>query len=203
MPKDGSQTLSHILEGGLAVASVHGLGGITIGALASELGMSKSGLYGHFKSKEKLQLAILQNAIDRFVEGVIAPALKAPRGEPRVRALFESWLSWAHATDLPGGCPFVTAAVEFDDQPGAIRDFVAKSQRDWLDTLAHAVKIGIGEAHFDPAVDPDQVAFEIYSTAYGYHFVSRLLKDPVCEMRARQSFERILENAGAGGKSHG
>ena len=127
MPKDGTQTLQTILQGGLAVASVEGLGGLTIGSLASELGLSKSGLYGHFKSKEKLQIAILQNAIDRFVEAVVAPAFKAPRGEPRVRALFERWLNWAHAVDLPGGCPFVSAAVEFDDKPGRIRDFIVKS----------------------------------------------------------------------------
>ncbi len=195
MKVKGKQTKSAILQQGLALASIKGLGGITIGVLADEVGMSKSGLYGHFKSKENLQLEILSFATERFIEEVVAPSLKATRGEPRVHTLFERWVKWADANYLPGGCIFIDAIAEFDDQPGPIRDLLVKTQRDWMDTLATAARIAVEEKHFRADLDPVQFAYDIYSVAYGYHFAYRLLEDTNARKYANNSIKRILADA--------
>src|SRR5690242_942401 len=103
--------------------------------------MSKSGLFAHFASKEALQIAVLDDARDRFVTTVVSPALKEPRGEPRVRALFDRWLRWEQAAFQPGGCVFVAAAAELDDQEGPVRDRLVEIQRDWVDALETAARI--------------------------------------------------------------
>lgn len=191
----GNLTKQKILENGVAMASVEGLGGVTIGNLAKMVGLSKSGLYGHFNSKENLQLAILQNAIDRFIEQVVLPALKTPRGEPRVRALFERWLTWDHSEFMPGGCLFVDAAVELADQPGPLRDLLVQAQQDWLDTLSSAARIAIDEGHFREDLDTDELAHNVYSAAYGYHFISRLLRDRDAKRHALNLVETLLADA--------
>ncbi len=114
----GAITRQAVLERATQLASRVGLGGLTIGSLADELELSKSGLFGHFRSKEALQIQILDHAAARFVESVVRPALREPRGEPRMRALFERWLDWGRSSPMPGGCLFVAAATELDDRPG-------------------------------------------------------------------------------------
>ena len=116
----GEETRAAIVEVGLATASKVGLGALSLGELAKEVGLSKSGLFAHFDSKENLQLAVVRRAIERFVEVVIAPALAEPRGEPRVRALFYNWFHWSRSSELPGGCFFIAASSELDDQPGLL-----------------------------------------------------------------------------------
>ena len=190
--RKGEQTRQTILDAALAEASLAGLAGLSIGSLAEKVEMSKSGLFAHFSSKEDLQLRVLQTARDRFIEDVIVPALQQPRGEPRVRALFENWLSWTESQHLPGGCPFVSAAVELDDQPGALRDYLVQSQRDWLDTLATAARISVEEGHFRQDLDPQRFAFEFYSIILAYYHFSRLLEDPQTPERCRVSFEDLL-----------
>lgn len=187
----GEDTRHAILGEALALASEVGLGGVSIGALAERVGMSKSGLFAHFASKENLAVAILEEAARRVVEEVVAPALRAPRGEPRLRALFERWLAWAGG-GLPGGCIFMAAAMELDDRPGPARDRLVASQRDWLGTLAQAVRIAIEEGHFRRGTDPEQLAFELYAVGHAYHTLVRLLRDPSAEKRARQAFERLV-----------
>ena len=132
----GDITRQAILDRATAVASQAGLEGLTIGKLAEELELSKSGLFAHFGSKESLQVAVLENAAEHFVEIVVKPALKAPRGEPRLRALFEHWSLWPKKSRLPGGCVFVAAGVELDDRPGPARDTLVKQQRDFLSLIA-------------------------------------------------------------------
>jgi AcrR family transcriptional regulator len=193
----GEETRATVLTAALAMASEDGLLGLSLGKLADQVGMSKSGLFAHFSSKENLQVQILDEAAARFVSLVVAPALKEPRGEPRVRALFERWLSWKDAPFMPGGCVFVTAAVELDDKPGPARDRLVATQRDWLDTLATAARIAVREGHFRRSLDPLQFAHDFYSLAYGHHFVSRLLEDPDALARTRASFERLLRDARA------
>ena len=118
----GEITRHAILERATALASRSGLEGISIGHLAEDLGLSKSGLFAHFGSKEALQVEILRFAAERFVENVVRPALAQPRGEPRVRAIFERWIAWDRSHSVPGGCLFVAAASELDDRPGPARD---------------------------------------------------------------------------------
>jgi AcrR family transcriptional regulator len=191
----GAETRGNILEQALSLATQVGLEGVTIGKLAEHVGMSKSGLFAHFSSKDNLGVAILDEARDRFVRLVVAPALREKRGEPRVRALIERWAAWAKADFMPGGCIFVTASVELDDKPGPARDRLVESQRDWLSTLSQAVRIAVEEGHFRPDLDPEQVAYALLTSAYGYHIISRLLGGAQHEKRFRAELERILRDA--------
>ena len=194
----GEATRERIVEEAVRLASRDGLDGVSLGALAAELGMSKSGLYAHFGSKDELQLQILQAAIARFRAGVVKPALTARRGVPRLRALFEQWLEWANDSSMPGGCLLVAASVELDDKPGALRDYLVKSQRDWLATLAKAARLAVAEKHFRADLDPEQLAFELWALSLGYHHVRRLLRDPQASARVHEAFERLLLDARRG-----
>lgn len=138
---------------------------------------------------------MLDEAATRFVALVVTPALKKPRGEPRVRALLDRWLEWTRADFLPGGCIFVMASVELDDRPGPARDRLIGSQKDWFDILAQAARISVEEKHFRKDLDCDQFAHEIFSIAYGYHFLRRLADPTEAERRTRVSFERLLCDA--------
>lgn len=181
-----------ILEEAEQLARRVGLGGLTIGSLATRTALSKSGLFAHFGSKESLQLQVLEHTIGRFVADVVRPALARPRGEPRLRALFENWLAWGSA---PGGCLLVASAFELDDQPGPVRERLVQDQRDWLDTLAMVVSGGITEGHFRPDLDPRQLAHEVEGVVLAYHLTSRLLGDVEAEQRARRSLEALLTAA--------
>lgn len=188
----GADTRTTILDRALAMASRVGLEGLSIGTLAEDLGMSKSGLFAHFRSKEALQVQVIEAAASRFVDHVIRPALKAPRGEPRVRDLFERWLAWAHDGDTPGGCLFITASVELDDRPGPARDALVRLQRDWLDTIANVVRTAVSEGQFRGEVDPEQFASELYGVMLMYHHASRLLRDPKADARARAALDALI-----------
>ena len=191
----GELTRQAILERATALASRHGLEGVSIGHLAEELGLSKSGLFAHFGSKEVLQVEILRFAAERFVENVVRPALAQPRGEPRVRAIFERWIAWDRSHSVPGGCLFVAAASELDDRPGPARDELVRLQRDWLDSIAIAFRSGITEGHFRADCDPEQFAYDLYAVALGLHHARRLLRDPAADARARASVEALLNAA--------
>lgn len=184
-----------ILDHALAAASAVGFEGLSLGDLAKRVGMSKSGLFAHFDSKDELELEILKLAARRFVATVVAPAFAAPRGEPRVRALFENWFRWSSASELPGGCLFISSASELDDRPGALREYLVASQRDWLATLAQAARIAVDEGHFRRDLDVDQFAHDLYSILLAYHHFHRLLDDPSGADRAQRSFEGVLRSA--------
>ena len=157
--------------------------------------MSKSGLFAHFESKEDLQLQVLESAVERFIETVVAPALRRPRGEPRVRALFNNWMAWEDSSSMPGGCPFIAAATELDDRPGRLRDYLASSQRDWMDALATAARIAVEEGHFRRDLDGGQFAYAIYSIILAFHHFHRLLRDPRSRDRAQQAFEDLIQQS--------
>lgn len=188
----GLVTRHAVLERAVALASRVGLGGLTIGTLADELELSKSGLFGHFRSKEALQIQVLEHAAAKFVESVVRPALAQPRGEPRLRSLFERWLDWARSSPMPGGCLFVAAATELDDQPGPVRDRLQQLQREWLGVIATSFRKGIDDGHFPADADPDQFAHDLYGVMLAYHHAHRLLRDPKAEARARHAFEALL-----------
>ena len=178
-----------MLDQAVEVARRHGLGGLTIGTLADQAHLSKSGLFAHFRSKEALQLQVLEHARGRFEEAVARPALRTPRGEPRLRELFDRWLAW---DARPGGCPFVAAATEFDDQPGPVRDRLVRDQRDLFDMIATIVRSGVTEGHFRADTDADQFAQDFYGVVLAYHHTLRLLGDGRAEARARRAFEALL-----------
>jgi AcrR family transcriptional regulator len=185
-------TRQAILERAVALASRHGLEGLSIGRLATELDLSKSGLFAHFRSKEALQVQVLEYAASRFVDAVIRPALGAPRGEPRVRAMFDGWLQWDTSRPVPGGCVFVAAATELDDRPGAVRERLVRTQRDWFESLATCFRAGIQEGHFRVDADPEQFAHDLYGIMLAYHHAARLMRDPAAGTRARAAFESLL-----------
>lgn len=191
----GAETRRAILDHALGVATKEGLEGLTIGRLAHDLQLSKSGLFAHFRGKEELLLQVLDTARTRFIEHVVKPGLAAPRGEARVRALFERWLAWEQSSGLPGGCPFVAASVELDDRPGPARDYVVQAQKDWIDVLATSARAGIQEGQFRQDLDPEQFAHDLYAMTLGYHHFARLLRDPQAEARVRRAFEALVTAA--------
>ena len=193
----GEQTRDAILETALKVASRVGLQGLTIGTLSEELQLSNSGLFAHFGSKEALMLRTLEYAAERYAEVVVRPALAAPRGEPRIRALFEAFLRWPELVPQPGGCIFVTAAVEFDDRPGVIRDRLRALKREWDGFVAGAARKAVETGHFRRDLDPEQFAFELDGIRFAWHHASRLLRDSKADERAHRAFEALLAGARA------
>jgi AcrR family transcriptional regulator len=190
--RKGQLTRQHILGHATSLASRIGLSGLSIGLLAEDLRLSKSGLFAHFKSKEQLQLEVLEYAAGQFVELVLRPALAAARGVPRVRTLFESWLAWPRRSNLSGGCVFVSAASELDDQPGPVRTRLVELQRDFLETIANTIRSGMSEGHFRADCDPEQFAQDLYGIMLACHHASRLLQDAQAVDRARRSFDTLL-----------
>jgi AcrR family transcriptional regulator len=188
----GQATREAILDRAVDLARTVGLEGLTIGRLADDVDLSKSGLFAHFRSKEALQVQVLERAAERFVANVLRPALAVKRGRPRIQALFERWLEWEHR---PGGCIFVQAAVDLDDRAGPARDRLVQLQRDWLDAIATTARGAIVEGHFKRTVDPVQFAHDLNGIILGYHHVSRLLNDPEAERRARTAFDALLRAA--------
>src|SRR5205807_1789851 len=128
----------------------------------------------------------------RFTESVIRPALKAPQGEARIRAIVEGWINWPKVTHVPGGCIFVAAAFELDDRPGPARDQLVRLQKDWIATLARSARIAVEEGQFRPDLDPEQFAFELYGYMLVYQHANRLIEDPTAERRINQAFEDLL-----------
>jgi AcrR family transcriptional regulator len=177
------------------MASVHGFDGISIGRLANEAGMSKSGLFGHFGSKEALQHAILEFVVDDFKGRVIAPALQRATGEARLRALFSGWLDWTGQERLTGGCPLMTASVELDDQPGPLREHLVAQQEAWLDCIRRMAQKAVAEGVFRDGLDTRQFAFEFQGIGLGYNFARRLLNDPRARNRAQTAVDRLIQSA--------
>jgi AcrR family transcriptional regulator len=193
--RKGDLTRQAILDRATGLASTVGLEGLTIGALATDLRLSKSGLFAHFHSKESLQLQVLEHGAAAFVTRVIRPALAEPRGAPRMRALFERWLDWAQSSPLPGGCLFVQASVELDDRPGPVRDRLVEFQRQWFAVIVTSMELGIRAGAFHNIADPEQFAQDLYGVMLAYHHASRLLRDPRAEARARRAFDVLLNAA--------
>lgn len=191
-PTKGQTTRHAILDHAVRLATQTGLEGLTIGRLAAEMGLSKSGLFAHFRSKEALQIQVLDAAAERFVDEVVRPALRAPRGEPRLRAMFDRWLAWTKSNSGPGGCLFVAAAAELDDKPGAVRERLVALQRSWLEILGIVYRTGVEERHFRADVEPEQFAHDVYSVMLGYHHAERLLRDPRADARANTAFGSLL-----------
>lgn len=194
----GEQTRAAILDEALRVASKLGLEGLTIGGLAEATGMSKSGLFAHFGSREDLQLAVLEHAAQRYGETVLMPALKIERGLPRLRAMFAHWLDWTLASGLPGGCIMIAAAAEYDDRPGPIRDAVIANQHRGNAVTRKAVRLAIEEGHLRTDTDPEQITFELLGIVLASHNHRRLLGDKEARKRALKAFEELVARHATG-----
>ena len=193
----GEETRQEIVDRALAIAGEIGLESLSLGALAASLDLSKSGLFAHFRSKEALQLEVVQRAIDNFIRDVVVPALRRPRGEPRVRTLFDRHLEWIRGREKRGSCFFMTLTQEYDDRPGPVRDLLVQSQRDWYDSIARAARIAVEEGHFRQDLDVDQLAFEMGGIGMMYQQAHKLLANPRAEEQAQSAFEALLARSRA------
>jgi len=191
----GDATRAAILDAALAQASEAGFESLTIGGLAERTGLSKSGLFAHFGSREELQVAAIEAAAARFAETVFVPALKAKRGLPRLRALFDLWLGWTERGGLEHGCPMPAAAVEFDDRPGPVREAVVEHFGRLERELGRAVELTIGQGHFRSDLDVGQFVFDMLGVILAYHHRSRLFDRVQAEARARAAFDRLVASA--------
>ena len=187
----GQQTKQLIVEAALGLAEQIGLEGLSIGALAEITHMSKSGVFAHFGSREELQISVVRAYYQRFSDEVFYPALDAPRGLPRVRALFANWMARV-AIEIQSGCIFISGAVEFDDRPGPVRDALATSVKTWLAALYRAVLQAREEGHLVPDTDAEQMAFEIHGLILALHYEARFLKNTGAIAHANTGFENIL-----------
>ena len=187
----GAATKDAVLDEAVRIAGRVGLSGLTIGTLASATGMSKSGLFAHFGAKEALQLQVLARARDEFADRVVRPAVRAPRGEPRVRALFENWLRVGIEPGAP--CLFASAGMEFDDQPGVVRDQVVRDHTDFAESVQQIFRTGISEGQFRPDADDVQFQHDLNGIMMGVFHAYRLIGDAQSEARARTAFERLLD----------
>lgn len=191
--RSARNTRALILDAALRIVSREGLEGLTIGDLAKSVGMSKSGLFAHFGGKDQLQLSVLELVRDLFVDTVMRPAFKAPRGLPRVEALFENWLHHLNDSEnLPAGQILIAASIELDDRPGALRDFVQKVQKDLIANIEKAARLAVEEKHLRSELNIELFAWSLYSFVLGYHHFKRMLEDPKAALHLRQSFNELI-----------
>lgn len=192
----GDETRQRIIAHALRLASSVGLEGLTIGDLASDLGLSKSGLFSHFKSKEKLQLDILDAAAEHFRTRVFVPALAVRRGEARLVAIFEHWLAWESSPELPGGCIFLAGALEWDDRQGPVRERLVS----WFGALSQglekAARLAVECGDFRADLDVAQFAYEMHAIVMKFHVDARLLRHEASERHARRAWQRLRSDAG-------
>jgi AcrR family transcriptional regulator len=190
LAEKGDSTRARILDEAVRLASRDGLEGLSIGVLAAELDMSKSGLFAHFGSKEALQIATLERAAERVRRHTAAAGRAAP-GPDRVRALFQGIKDWIDDPDLPGGCPITGACIEFDDRDGPVRDALSKLQR-----LSMQRAAALFEPFAAPGRDAEQLGFEFRAICLGYHHAARMLREPRAGQWARNALESLIERAG-------
>jgi AcrR family transcriptional regulator len=192
----GRQTRAAILDAALLLAAQKGLEGLSIGALADVTDMSKSGVFAHFGSREELQISVVREYHAKFEEEVFVPAMREPRGLPRLQALFDRWLRRVSA-EIDSGCIYISGAVEFDDRPGPVRDALLGMVRTWQRALERAIRAAVTEGHLRADTDPEQVLFELHGLVLALHHDARFLRNASAEAHARLAFERLIAHHAA------
>lgn len=187
----GQQTKASIVDAALGLATQIGLEGLSIGALAEVMNMSKSGVFAHFGSRDELQMSVVREYHARFEQEVFFPALKAPRGLPRVRRLFDNWMQRT-SVEIDSGCIYISGAVEFDDRPGPVRDALASSVQVWLDAVRRAIGQAVEQGHLRSSTDAAQMGFEIHALILALHYEARFMRNPHSLQRAVKAFESIV-----------
>jgi AcrR family transcriptional regulator len=188
--KKGEQTKQMILEAGLNTASQFGLESVSIGSLAKATGMSKSGVFAHFESKENLQVEILKYAAELFAAAVVVPALKTEAGIPRIKAIVNNWIELTE--NMTGGCIFVSTSTEFSNRPGKVRKILLAQQEEWLDVLRRIAQSAIKAGDLRKDIDCDQFAFDLYSLLLGFYLYHELLHNSDTKKRQETALERLL-----------
>lgn len=192
---DGEQTHEAILDAAMRLASIDGLGSLTIGRLAHELGISKSGVFAHFRSKRRLQHETIEAAEAVFAREVIEPGLDAPEGLAQLEGVCEAYLSYVERGVFPGGCFFAQLLAEFDAPAGTIHDAVAEGQRGWLGLLEGLVATARDQHELDPTVDARQLAFELYAALELANYLSTLYRDLSNIDRGRTAVQATITRA--------
>lgn len=197
---DGERTHAAILEAAMRVASIEGLGSLSIGRIARELGVSKSGVFAHFRSKQRLQQETIAAAGEVFKREVFAPAQQVPEGRPKLEALCEAYLSYVERGVFPGGCFFAQLLAEYDAQSGPIYENVLTIQRGWLGLLEAQIRIAQTEGTLDAGIDPAQLAFELYAPLELANYLATLYRDPAKVAHGRRAVQHLLAKAEAAGR---
>jgi AcrR family transcriptional regulator len=187
----GQQTKLAIVDAALGLATQIGLEGLSIGAVAEVMRMSKSGVFAHFGSREELQISVVREYFHRFEQEIFYPALQAPRGLERIRALFAHWMKRV-AVEIQSGCIFISGSVEFDDRPGPVRDELVSAVRTWLAAVRRAVSQAKQTGELPADADEHQIVFEIHGLILAIHFEARFLKTPGAVERAQLGFDHML-----------
>ena len=187
----GRQTRAAILDAALALASHMGLEGLSIGALAEVTQMSKSGVFAHFGSREELQISVVREYHAKFEAEIFEPSIAAPRGLPRLRAMYDRWFKRV-SVEIDAGCIYISGAVEFDDRPGPVRDALVSMVQTWHAALERAIRLAIDEGHLRADTDPQQMLFEVHGLILALHHDARFLRRPGTDARAHAGFENVL-----------
>jgi AcrR family transcriptional regulator len=195
MGTKASATRERILQQGLELMSREGMSGVTIGQMAERVGMSKSGLFAHFRSKDEVQIGLLEHMERVAAPHVIEPAMAAPEGLPRLEALVRRWLGWSQRAGLPGGCPVAAAMFELDDVESPVRDKVVAMEARWRGLLEQLTRRAVELGHFREDLDVDQFVWELCGIYLSHHVSHRFLRRPDADTRAWTAFEALLERA--------
>lgn len=185
-------TRQRVLKNALQIASVQGIQGTTIGTVAKEAKLSKSGLFCHFQSKEMMQVAILDAAEELFLVNVIAKTKKETPGLDRLRSLFTGWLGWAQRSGLPGGCPFVHAVSEYGALSDSVKAKVMEVQQRWLEVLARQARLAVQRGELADDTNVDQLVFELLGIYLAHHWNTQMGTIENCDAKALSAFEQLL-----------
>jgi AcrR family transcriptional regulator len=188
----GARTRATILTAAVETACLDGFAGLNLKPLADRVGMTKSGLYAHFGSKEALEVATLEHAAELFQVRVVAPAKTEPAGLPRLEGVFERWLEWPRNAGLPGSCPFFAGVVEFDDGEGPVRERLVRLFRDFRQVVEQLVASAMRHGHLRPDTDPAQFAQDLLALRYAHHWAQGFMRDPEALARTRNAFSRLI-----------
>lgn len=191
--RKGEATRAAILHAALDIASRNGIEGLTIGLLAERMGMSKSGVFAHFGSREDLQIEVLKLYHAQFEQDVFYPSMKEEQGLPRLRSMFTLWLNRV-SVEIASGCIYISGAVEYDDRQGPIREALVDMVKAWQGALLRAVGQAMQCGHLPQGLDPSQVVFEMYGLILALHHDARFLRKPGSVERAKRGFERMIRS---------
>jgi AcrR family transcriptional regulator len=192
----GQQTKAAIIDTAMGMATQIGLEGLSIGAVADAMHMSKSGVFAHFGSREELQISVIREYHQRFEQELFFPAMELPLGLPRLKALFNNWMQRTSA-EIDSGCLYISGAAEFDDRPGPVSDALASSVKTWLSALHRCVVQARETGHLSELTDAAQMSFELHGLVLALHYEARFLKTDKSLDRAKRGFEHILLRYGA------
>jgi AcrR family transcriptional regulator len=199
MSQTGRATRDRILDAGLDLLSASGFAGVTIGVLANHVGMSKSGLFAHFKSKEDIDIALLERMVDVAHKHVVVPAMRAQEGLSRLTALVENWFGWSTKAGLVGGCPAAAGMFELDDVEGRVREKLLELEKQWNEMLKQFIAESIATGDLRQDLDIDQFIWELMGFYLNHHASRRFMRNRDANMRARKAFQGLIDRSRAMG----